>query len=73
MIKTVEAVVDDEEKLRLLQTVHLRSSRGAHVVILGEPGAIGNRKRRRLLPARRALRRMLLLMVMVLLMIPLSC
>jgi hypothetical protein len=72
MIKTVEAVVDDEEKVRLLQPVHLGSSRGTLVVILGEPGAIGVRECRRLLAARRALRRMLLLMVMVLLVMPLS-
>ena len=42
MIKTVEAVVDDEGKVRLLQPMHLRSSRQALVVILDEPGAIGD-------------------------------
>ena len=40
MIKTVEAVVDDQGKVRLLQPVHLGSSRRALVVILDEPGAI---------------------------------
>jgi hypothetical protein len=73
MIKTVEAVLHDEEKVRLLQPVHLGSNRGALVVILDEPGAIGVRKCRRLLAARRALRRTLLLMVMVLLVMRLSC
>jgi len=42
MIKTVEAVVDDQGKVRLLQPVHLGSSRRALVVILDEPGAIGD-------------------------------
>lgn len=42
MIKTVEAVVDDEGKVRLLQPLHLGSSRRALVVILDEPGAIGD-------------------------------
>lgn len=40
MIKTVEAVVDDQGKVRLLQPVHLGSSRRALVVILDEPEAI---------------------------------
>ena len=39
MIETVEAVVDGEGKERLLQPVHLGSSRRALVVILDEPGA----------------------------------
>jgi hypothetical protein len=73
MIKTVEAVVENEEKVRLLQPVHLGPSRGTLAVILDEPGAIGVGKCRRLLAARRALRRMLLLMVTVLLVMPLSC
>jgi hypothetical protein len=42
MIKTVEAVVDDEGKVRLLQPVQLDSSRRALVVTLDEPGAIGD-------------------------------
>ncbi|MGD0456449.1 MAG: hypothetical protein ABSC21_01730 [Terriglobia bacterium] len=42
MIKTVEAVVDDQGKVRLLQPVHLGSSRRALVVILDEPEAIGD-------------------------------
>jgi hypothetical protein len=42
MIKTVEAVVDDEGKVRLLQPVQLDSSRRALVVILDEPGVIGD-------------------------------
>lgn len=37
MIKTVEAVVDDEGRVRLLQPVHLGSIRRALVVILDEP------------------------------------
>jgi hypothetical protein len=40
MIKTVEAVVDDQGKVRLLQPVHLGSIRRALVVILDEPGDI---------------------------------
>jgi hypothetical protein len=71
-IKPVEALANDEGKVGLLQPVHLGPSRGTLVVILDEPGAIGVRKCRRLLAARRALRRMLLLMVMVLLVMPLS-
>jgi hypothetical protein len=42
MIKTVEAVVDNQGKVRLLQPVHLGSIRRALVVILDEPGDIGN-------------------------------
>ena len=42
MIKTIEAVVDDQGKVRLLQPVHLGSSRRALVVILDEPGSIGD-------------------------------
>ena len=42
MIKTVEAVVDDQGKVTLLQPVHLGSSRRALVVILDEPEAIGD-------------------------------
>ena len=42
MIKTVEAVVDDQGKVRLLQPVRLASSRRALVVILDEPEAIGD-------------------------------
>ncbi len=37
MIKTVEALVDDEGRVRLLQPVHLASTRRALVVILDEP------------------------------------
>lgn len=40
MIKTVEAVVDDQGKVRLLQPVHVGSIRRALVVILDEPGNI---------------------------------
>lgn len=39
MIKTVEAVVDDQGKVRLLEPVKLGSSRRALVVILDEPAA----------------------------------
>ena len=42
MVKTVEAVVDDQGKVRLLQPVHRGSSRRALVVILDEPGATGD-------------------------------
>jgi len=42
MIKTVEAVVDDQGKVRRLEPVHLGSSRRALVVILDEPGVLGN-------------------------------
>jgi hypothetical protein len=42
MIKAVEAVVDDEGKAKLLHPLHLGSSRRAPVVILDEPGAIGD-------------------------------
>jgi hypothetical protein len=42
MIITVEAVVDDQGKVRLLQPVHLGESRRAFVVILDEPGAVGD-------------------------------
>jgi hypothetical protein len=42
MIRTIEAVVDDQGKVRLLQPVHLGSSRRALVVILDEPGGIGD-------------------------------
>ena len=45
MIKTVEAVVDDEGKVRLLQPVHLESSRRALVVILDEPGVSVTKRR----------------------------
>ena len=41
MIKTFEAVVDDEGKVRLLQPVRLGSGRRALVVILDEPGVVG--------------------------------
>ena len=37
MIKTIEALVDDEGRVRLLQPVHLGSIRRALVVILDEP------------------------------------
>lgn len=37
MIKTIEAVVDDEGRVKLLQPVHLGSIRRALVVILDEP------------------------------------
>jgi hypothetical protein len=42
MIKTVEAVVDNQGKVRLLQPVHLGSSHRALVVILDEPAGFGN-------------------------------
>jgi hypothetical protein len=42
MIKTVEAVVDGEGKVTLLQPVGLESSRRARVVMLDAPGAIGS-------------------------------
>jgi hypothetical protein len=42
MIRTVEAVVDDRGKVRLLEPIHLGSSRRALVVILDEPGVLGN-------------------------------
>ena len=42
MIKTVEAIVDDQGKVRLLESVPLGSSRRALVVILDEPGNPGS-------------------------------
>lgn len=42
MIKTVEAVIDDQGKVTLLQPVHLGSIRRALVVILDEPGDISD-------------------------------
>jgi hypothetical protein len=42
MIKTVEAVVDAQGKVRLLQPVRLGSIRRALAVILDEPGDIGD-------------------------------
>jgi hypothetical protein len=42
MIKTVEAVIDGQGTVRLLQPVDLGSSRRALVVILDEPGPIGD-------------------------------
>jgi len=42
MIKTVEAVIDDQGKVTLLQPVHLGSIHRALVVILDEPGDIGD-------------------------------
>jgi hypothetical protein len=42
MIKAVEAVVADRGKVRLLQPTQLRSTRRALVVILDEPGDIGD-------------------------------
>jgi hypothetical protein len=42
MIKTVEAVVDGQGTVRLLQPLNLGTSRRALVVILDEPGAIGD-------------------------------
>ena len=42
MIKTVEAVIDDEGNIRLLAPVHLGSSRRALVVILDEPAGLSN-------------------------------
>ena len=42
MIKTVEAVVDGQGTVRLLQPLNLGASRRALVVILDEPGAIGD-------------------------------
>ena len=41
MIKTVEAVIDDEGKVTLVQPVRLEPGRRALLVILDEPGAIG--------------------------------
>ena len=38
MIRTIEAVIDDQGNIRLLETVHLESARRAVVVILDEPG-----------------------------------
>jgi hypothetical protein len=37
MIKTIEAVIDDDGNIRLLEPVHLGSARRALVVILDEP------------------------------------
>lgn len=42
MIKTVEAVVDDEGRVKLLQPVRLGSIRRALVVILDEPEVIND-------------------------------
>jgi len=42
MTKTVEAVVDDQGRARLLQTIHLESGRRALVVILDEPGDLAD-------------------------------
>jgi len=42
MIKTVEAVVDGEGEVRLLQPLQLESGRRALVVILDEPGGVGD-------------------------------
>jgi hypothetical protein len=42
LIKTVEAVVDDQGKVRLLQPVQVGSVRRALVVILDEPGDIAD-------------------------------
>ena len=39
MIRTVEAIVDDQGRVRLLESVPLGSSRRALVVILDEPGS----------------------------------
>ena len=37
MIKTIEAVIDDDGNVRLLEPVHLGSARRALVIILDEP------------------------------------
>ena len=37
MMKTIEAVVDERGRVRLLEKVKLRSARRALVTILGEP------------------------------------
>lgn len=37
MLRTIEAIIDDQGEVRLLQAVHLGSSRRALVVILDEP------------------------------------
>jgi len=42
MIKAVEAVVDDQGRVRLLQPVHLESGRRAVVVILDGPGDVAD-------------------------------
>lgn len=42
MIKTVEAVVDDEGRVKLLQPVRLGSIRRALVIILDEPEVIND-------------------------------
>ncbi|HEX9138091.1 MAG TPA: hypothetical protein VF905_14300 [Nitrospirota bacterium] len=42
MIRTVEAVVDDQGKVKLLEPVPLGSTRRALVVILDEPGVGDN-------------------------------
>ena len=39
MIKSFEAVIDDQGNVRLLEPVHLESSRRAIVLILDEPEA----------------------------------
>ena len=38
MIRTIEAVIDDQGNIRLLEPVHLGAARRALVVILDEPG-----------------------------------
>lgn len=40
MIRTVEAVIDDQGKVRLLETVPLGAPRRALVTILDEPAAL---------------------------------
>jgi len=44
MIKTVEAVMDDEGNIRLLAPVHLGSSRRVLVVILDEAGGFPTKR-----------------------------
>jgi hypothetical protein len=38
MIRTIEAVIDDQGNIRLLEPVHLGAARRALVIILDEPG-----------------------------------
>ena len=44
MVRTLEAVVDDRSNVKLIEPVHLKSSRRAFVVILDEPGVHENEK-----------------------------
>ena len=38
MIRTIEAVIDDQGNIRLLEPIHLESARRAVVLILDDPG-----------------------------------